>query len=285
MEQCVALADYEAGDSDEISFRCGDVIAVTAKGSTSGFWEGFVVTPGHGHDAAKGSRGLFPNCFVSSNMRPQEAPTFCNRALCLHDYKARDESEMFFRKGDLLQLIRPGASSGWWFGVNESEMERLGKQKETGSEIARACGSMAEPRLLPSNFVTCNIVFAAFSFEARQRHELMFEVGDVIQVYRRWNDGWWEGTLRGRRGIFPSNYTLPNVATTTPPFFCNTCKSVFVDDSLHCETCAKAENVTRSMITALDDYALGKMSKLDLFAYVDVVGAEAPARGACSAGE
>ncbi|ESL11372.1 hypothetical protein TRSC58_00879 [Trypanosoma rangeli SC58] len=264
MEQCVALVDYEACDSDEISFRRGDVIAVTAKGSISGFWEGFVVTPGRGQETVKESRGLFPNCFVTSNLCPREMPTFCDRALCLYDYTARDASEMHLRKGDLLRLVRPSASLGWWFGVKENEVGR------TGSEDASAGGILVEPRLFPSNFVTCDVVCAAHSFEARQKHELWFGVGDVIQVHRRWNDGWWEGTLQGRRGVFPSNYTVPNVATTTPPFFCNTCKTVLVDEPPRCVTCANGEEVTRCMLAALDDYALGKLSGPDLFAYVDV---------------
>ncbi|KEG11985.1 putative intersectin-1-like [Trypanosoma grayi] len=284
MEQCVALTDYDACEAGEISFRRGDVITVTAKGSTSGYWEGCVVAPGH----AEGSCGLFPNCFVSSNMRPQQKPTFCNKALCLYDYKAADASEMSFRKGDLLGVVRPSASPGWWCGVNESEAGRMRQRQESEDAVALACGTVTEPLLLPSNFVTCRIVVAAFSFEARQKHELVCEVGDVIQVHRKWNDGWWEGTLRGRRGIFPSNYTLPNVATTTPPFFCNVCKTVFADGPLRCEACHKDEEVTRSMIAALDDYAAGKIPTLDLFAYVEIektgtgergIGAAAAAEG------
>ncbi|RNF13777.1 putative intersectin-1-like [Trypanosoma conorhini] len=285
MEQCVALVDYEAADPDEISFRRGDVIAVTAKGSTSGFWEGFVAAPGRGPAATKEPRGLFPNCFVTSNLRRWEMPTFCDRALCLYDYAAADASEMSFRKGDRLRLARPSASPGWWFGVNESDAERaVGRRQEAAGEVAPAAASLTEPRLFPSNFVTCDIVRAAHSFEARHRHELRFEAGDVVQVHRRWNDGWWEGTLRGRRGVFPSNYTVPNVATTTPPFFCNACKTVFVEDPPRCRKCADGEEVTRCMLAALDDYAAGKLSEPDLFAYVEVGVAGVSAQGVGTAG-
>ncbi|ORC92339.1 putative intersectin-1-like [Trypanosoma theileri] len=259
MEQCIALADYNACEADEISFRRGDVITVTAKGSTSGFWEGYV--------AATPVRGLFPNCLVSSNMRPQQTPTFCDRALCLYDYTAADAAEMSFARGDVLRVVRRSAALGWWYGVNTSR------------------AAEEEPRLLPSNFVTCNIVLAAFEFEARQKHELGLSVGDVIQVHRKWNDGWWEGTLRGRRGIFPSNYTLPNVATTSPPFFCNHCKTVFADNPLCCETCQKEEEIARSMIAALDEYATGKKTQLDLFAYVDIESTDKDEKGSNTADE
>ncbi|KAH9601463.1 SH3 domain [Trypanosoma melophagium] len=258
MEQCIALADYDAFEADEISFRRGDVITVTAKGSTSGFWEGYVT--------AAPARGLFPNCLVSSNMRPRQMPTFCDRALCLYDYTAADAAELGFARGDVLRVVRRSAAAGWWFGVNTNRPEE-------------------EPRLLPSNFVTCNIVVAAFAFGARQKHELGLNVGDVVQVHRKWNDGWWEGTLRGRRGIFPSNYTLPNVATTTPPFFCNHCKTIFAETPLCCESCQKEEEITRSMIAALDEYAAGKTTELDLFAYVDIESASRDKKGSSTADE
>jgi len=30
--------------------------------------------------------------------------------------------------------------------------------------------------------------------------------GDVIALTNKGEDGWWEGTLNGRSGIFPENY-------------------------------------------------------------------------------
>lgn len=325
MEQCVALVDYDALAPDEISFRRGDVINVTAKGSASGFWEGYVATRNQPHnpsskaksgatsrfpegEAAAGSEsgkiGVFANCFVSSNLRNMTSSFFLNKAVCLYDYGggpedgnprgARDAAEMHFVRGDVLTVVRPSASPGWWFGVNESARQRMRAQlmsdrsltegdpilavertRDEGSTssaaqrlplsrgpppqqaerrlptdnapdanavagetglterqllgIDRVCGSEDHPLLFPSNFVSCDVVQAVFSFHGRQPHELSCGVGDVILVHRRWNDGWWEGSLRGRRGIFPSNYTAPNICTTHPAFFCAKCKAVYDD--------------------------------------------------------
>jgi hypothetical protein len=37
--------------------------------------------------------------------------------------------------------------------------------------------------------------------------ELAFKTGDVITVLARDDEGWWEGELNGKRGLFPANYT------------------------------------------------------------------------------
>lgn len=368
MEQCVAIADYDALEEDEISFRTGDVLYVTAKGSASGFWEGYVISSADGSirlsaqsiaaagngdgeryvvEPANVKRGWFPNCFVSSNLRPTSMQTlFQNKAVCLYDYAAADDSEMSFHRGDLITAVRPSASPGWWYGVNETVARAHAAEGGGGGTGSGAAASETPSRrrrgrptplesgldddlelpygihksvsdgplllLFPSNFVTCNVVQAAFAFEGRQSHELSFDAGDVIVVHRRWNDGWWEGSLRGRRGIFPSNYTVPNVASTDPPFFCQRCKTVFSADTEHpsagtgaaqqqqqqpimnstasvapmwarCACCMRHEEITDWMLRALDAYGKGEMKALDLFAYVEIEPRSSAAEAAPSA--
>jgi len=50
-------------------------------------------------------------------------------------------------------------------------------------------------------------VQATFDFPDAEAGQLSFVVGDVIQVtMMREADGWWEGSLRGQLGWFPSNF-------------------------------------------------------------------------------
>lgn len=49
-------------------------------------------------------------------------------------------------------------------------------------------------------------VKARFNFKQNNEDELSFSKGDVIVVTRQEDGGWWEGTLNGRTGWFPSNY-------------------------------------------------------------------------------
>lgn len=50
------------------------------------------------------------------------------------------------------------------------------------------------------------MVKARFNFKQNNEDELSFSKGDLILVTRQEEGGWWEGTLGGRTGWFPSNY-------------------------------------------------------------------------------
>ncbi|XP_035493306.2 GRB2-related adapter protein 2b [Scophthalmus maximus] len=52
-------------------------------------------------------------------------------------------------------------------------------------------------------------VRAEYSFLAIETDELGFSAGDVIEVLERLDQAWWRGRLRGKTGLFPSNYTEP----------------------------------------------------------------------------
>ncbi|KAH9520399.1 hypothetical protein Btru_060673 [Bulinus truncatus] len=47
---------------------------------------------------------------------------------------------------------------------------------------------------------------AIYDFDATRPDELTIKTGDVISIYEKLRDGWWEGEANGIRGIFPSTY-------------------------------------------------------------------------------
>lgn len=48
-----------------------------------------------------------------------------------------------------------------------------------------------------------------YSFHAEETDELGFNAGDIIKVLECSDQAWWKGQLRGKTGLFPSNYTKP----------------------------------------------------------------------------
>lgn len=50
------------------------------------------------------------------------------------------------------------------------------------------------------------LVKARFPFQQTNEDELSFSKGDIISVSRQEEGGWWEGSINGRSGWFPSNY-------------------------------------------------------------------------------
>lgn len=45
-----------------------------------------------------------------------------------------------------------------------------------------------------------------FSYSPEQDDELPLDVGDVLDFIEEVEEGWWRGKLKGREGIFPSNF-------------------------------------------------------------------------------
>ena len=44
------------------------------------------------------------------------------------------------------------------------------------------------------------------NYDGQQDDELTIRVGDVISDVVKFDVGWWEGHLNGRRGVFPDNF-------------------------------------------------------------------------------
>ncbi|XP_016372975.1 rho guanine nucleotide exchange factor 7-like isoform X1 [Sinocyclocheilus rhinocerous] len=59
---------------------------------------------------------------------------------------------------------------------------------------------------MTENSYTQLLVKARFNFQQTNEDELSFSKGDIISVTRTEEGGWWEGSLNGKTGWFPSNY-------------------------------------------------------------------------------
>lgn len=47
---------------------------------------------------------------------------------------------------------------------------------------------------------------ALFDYSARSSKELSFKKGDIIRVFKRFNNDWWDGTINGTDGFVPATY-------------------------------------------------------------------------------
>ncbi|XP_049528384.1 SH3 domain-containing kinase-binding protein 1 isoform X2 [Dermacentor silvarum] len=57
----------------------------------------------------------------------------------------------------------------------------------------------------------------AFSYQPQNEDELQLEVSDVIEVLEEVEEGWWKGVLKGRIGVFPSNFVVLEEAAPASP--------------------------------------------------------------------
>uniref|UniRef100_A0A671UPS1 Osteoclast-stimulating factor 1 n=1 Tax=Sparus aurata TaxID=8175 RepID=A0A671UPS1_SPAAU len=101
----------------------------------------------------------------------------------------------------LLQRLRPGTVdkvSRWmdgWRGIEDSCTDSVSHSFSPFSQDmseGSGCGYL--------------LVKARFAFQQTNEDELSFSKGDIISVSRQEDGGWWEGSLNGKSGWFPSNY-------------------------------------------------------------------------------
>lgn len=236
-------------------------------------------------------------CFVTSHPHTvlsvigidNPCAKYCeNRAVCVDTcvVVGEDGSEDVCERGDVLTLLSAAPSAdGCWL----AKHHRPGTGNQQKEKSFRC----------PLGKVSCNLVEAVHDYTGEDDDrkgkentetptgvpssspQLLFSAGETILVHRRWNDGWWEGSVlrregpgRERRGVFPSNFTVPNYSTTTPQLFCNECKMVLPVDpqgsrgkTPSCPRCNMKKGVVEHMLRILEDYSPEKSGgkKLDLF--------------------
>ncbi|XP_032928069.1 rho guanine nucleotide exchange factor 6 isoform X2 [Catharus ustulatus] len=86
----------------------------------------------------------------------------------------------------------------------------------TASQAARLFRRQSKPVEMTENGSHQLVVKARFNFKQTNEDELSVNKGDIIYVTRVEEGGWWEGTLNGKTGWFPSNYVREIKPTDKP---------------------------------------------------------------------
>lgn len=204
-----------------VSFPAGDLVILG--GSLASSW-----LQGR---SSWGSKGFFPSSCVRelclsvqtrqlSQSTLLEMPAYSlGQARALMDLSAQLEEELDFREGDLINIVgipEPGWFEGELRGHRgifpEGFVELLTPLRASGTsvdpeptEICDTNGTVeAPPKEEEEPGSTYGI--ALYQFHALESKELDFDVGDRIRIIGVLEDGWLEGELRGKRGIFPHRF-------------------------------------------------------------------------------
>uniref|UniRef100_A0A8C9S7F5 Dynamin-binding protein n=1 Tax=Scleropages formosus TaxID=113540 RepID=A0A8C9S7F5_SCLFO len=231
----VCISDYGAAASGTLPLKRGDVVA--SEGDVDRSWL-------RGRNAW-GSRGIFPLSCVTELHLSVRSRELCERAAAaselpghalgqaraLMGLSAQLEEELDFREGDIITIVGV-PEPGWLEGELESRrgvfpegfVELLAPLRTVGEspEVQRYDtyadpeedeeeeedgvedhGAEVEERVQPENGL---YGIALYDFRALEPGELDFDVGDRILVLSTLEDGWLEGELRGRRGVFPHRF-------------------------------------------------------------------------------
>uniref|UniRef100_A0A8C2AL07 Dynamin-binding protein n=1 Tax=Cyprinus carpio TaxID=7962 RepID=A0A8C2AL07_CYPCA len=220
----VCISDFNSVDAGNLPLKRGDVVA--AESSVDAVWM-------RGHNAW-GSRGLFPVSCVkelelsgrsrqlserSAAAQASELPPHAlGQASALMSLHAQLDEELDFREGDVITII--GLPEPGWF---QGELDgRTGVFPEGFVELLcplRSPLEEPEPQTL-QQYPAYGMEeeeeeeeeegavygIALYEFRALEPGELDFDVGDRIRILTTLEDGWLEGQIHGRRGVFPHRF-------------------------------------------------------------------------------
>ncbi|NWH60046.1 DNMBP protein, partial [Geococcyx californianus] len=217
----VCTSDFTSREPGSLSLQRGDLVILG--GSLASSW-----LQGR---SSWGSKGFFPSSCVRelclsvrsrqlSQSALEEVPAYSlGQARALMDLSAQLEEELDFREGDVINIVsipEPG-----WF---EGELRGCrGIFPEGFVELLtplRASGILEDPEpqgtydtngtveLPPKEEEEPGSTYgvALYQFQALESKELDFDVGDRIRIIGILEDGWLEGELSGKRGIFPHRF-------------------------------------------------------------------------------
>ncbi|GCB82489.1 hypothetical protein scyTo_0022678, partial [Scyliorhinus torazame] len=221
---CVCTNDFDAASNSDLSLKRGDIVVV--EDGPGGYW-----LRGRTN---WGSSGIFPaSCArelrLSSRARElsrkavDELPEYgLGRALALMSLSAQLPEELDFTEGDIITIV--GLPEPGWF---QGELE--GRRGIFPEGFVELMGPLQTPEAGPGCGVgSCEqeeeeeeegveeeeeeaaapgvYGVAMYDFRALEPEELDFARGQRIRVTATLEDGWLQGSVGGRSGIFPIRF-------------------------------------------------------------------------------
>ncbi|CAH6953271.1 Dnmbp [Phodopus roborovskii] len=234
----VCTCEFLSQELNSLSLHRGDLVVLDGS-PTAGWLQG---------RSCWGARGFFPSSCVreirltsqSQQWHSQSAllqiPEYSmGQARALMGLSAQLDEELDFREGDTITII--GVPEPGWFegeldgrrGIfPEGFVELLGPLRTVDEPVHSGSGddciangevdvSTEEPEGAADEdeHPTGTYGLALYRFQALEPNELDFDVGDKIQILGTLEDGWLEGRLKGRTGVFPHRFVKLCPSTRT----------------------------------------------------------------------
>ncbi|XP_059892424.1 dynamin-binding protein isoform X1 [Gadus macrocephalus] len=199
--QARALMSLHAQLHEELDFRQGDLIVITG-----------VPEPGWFRGELRGHAGVFPEGFVElvGQLRSPLTPEFGDRRPELkftdrdrrpnggaeyeEDEEQEQEEEEEEEEEDEEVMSAEEHQQEEFVEEEEEEVEQVEEEQEEEEE---------EEEEVEEGGV---YGVALYDFRAMEAGELDFDVGDRVRVVNTLEDGWLEGEVKGRRGVFPHRF-------------------------------------------------------------------------------
>uniref|UniRef100_A0A8C9Z6L6 Osteoclast-stimulating factor 1 n=1 Tax=Sander lucioperca TaxID=283035 RepID=A0A8C9Z6L6_SANLU len=211
--EATAKYDYEAAAGDELSFKKGERLKIL---QTTGNWY---------KAELHGLEGYVPKNFINIDL-PSWYQEDCSRSDAEEKLMQQPVGAFLIRgsrnvaQGDFSISVRHAADVQHFKVLQDSRgqyylwLEKFPSLQQLVEYYKNTSISKQGPVLLQEmgqqHKASSKLqVRALYSFHAEEKDELEFNAGDVIKVLESSDQAWWKGMLRGKTGLFPSNYTQP----------------------------------------------------------------------------
>ncbi|BFZ25337.1 hypothetical protein BsWGS_28375 [Bradybaena similaris] len=151
------------------------------------------------------------------------------------EYTAEQEDELTLKVGDIITDVKT-SDGGWWEGelrgkkgLFPENFVQLVKRREPASlETKREAPQRKSVRELANKFKDMSVggppkkkdkqkrCKVLFEYKKENDDELELAVGEILDFHKEVEDGWWEGSLNGKVGVFPSNFVEMLEETPSP---------------------------------------------------------------------
>ncbi|XP_059153961.1 SH3 domain-containing kinase-binding protein 1-like isoform X6 [Physella acuta] len=144
------------------------------------------------------------------------------------EYVAEQEDELSLKVGDIITNVIT-AEGGWWEGelngkkgmfpenfvklvkrreptVTKKEEKREATQRKSVRELANKFKDGVPIGVAPKKKEKKKKCKVLFEYKKENDDELDLQVGEIIDFHKQVEEGWWEGSLNGKHGVFPSNF-------------------------------------------------------------------------------
>eukprot|EP00041_Stephanoeca_diplocostata_P022037 m.522719 g.522719 ORF g.522719 m.522719 type:complete len:486 (+) comp21969_c0_seq1:109-1566(+) len=137
------------------------------------------------------------------------------------EYAATQADELSLKVGELITEVDTSVEGGWWEGVNSSGQRGVFPDNFV-EEIKTAPPPAVPPvpKAVPPPANGGKQCKCTFAYDAQNSDELSLSIGDIVDITSQAEEGWWEGTLNGKSGVFPSNFVeelAPRGKAGAPP--------------------------------------------------------------------
>ncbi|CAB0032248.1 unnamed protein product [Trichogramma brassicae] len=132
-------------------------------------------------------------------------------ALVEFNYDARQPDELTIKKGDVIKDVTV-LHGGWWEGTLKEKRGMFPDNfvtliKGTGPRNSEDKTEMEEVALRNgSGRKLCRVLF---SYDPCNDDELKLIRDEHIEYLGEVEEGWWRGRIKGKIGVFPSNFVAP----------------------------------------------------------------------------